>query len=496
MGKSRPLATHLAVSHGTIGLLACLATGLLLALLLPGVHQKQRQRALVREGQALAQEVAPLLARGAQHKLVLTRPEGAGVFVIDAQQQIVARSAGQARGGRGWGWGARGRGRGMMHEPGAGPMHEAGPGAPHGPGRETERVWKKRWQSLLSGEIIQGTTLNPHGERIFVAAIPAEHGGKIVGAVVLHARAAELRGAANALLPIIVLSSLAVALLAVLAGVWLSRRMAEPLRQMTEAARKVAQGDLTVAVEPPSWREGQSLAQAFNTMTRSLAAQEAARRQFIADASHQLRAPLTSLRAQAEALLDEVVTDEATRRTFLLRMIEETKRLSSLAQELLDLERLDSGQAPPQRRQLDVAALVRSVAEAFAADESASLDLQLPADLPSAQADPDEVRQALVNLMDNAFKHTPPGGRVQVSARPDQDMVRIAVADEGPGIPPEHLPHIWDRFYRVPGDSTEGSGLGLAIAKRLVERQGGAVFVESEPGHGATFSFTLPAASR
>jgi signal transduction histidine kinase len=485
MAKSRPLATHLALTHGAIGLLACLATGLLLALLLPRVYLKQRESALVRQGQALASDIALWLSgHREQPGMIFGGPEGAGVIVVDAQQQVVARSVGHGMGGRGWGPPGRGMGMGMGR--GMGMMREAEP--------EIDRVWRSGWKSLSSGQVIQRTVTLSSAQRVFVAAIPAEHDEKMVGAVVLFAHLAEVRGAANALLPLIALASLAVALVAVSAGVWLSGRMARPLRRMTEAARQIARGDLQVTVEPPAWQEGESLALAFNSMTQSLAAEEAARRQFIADASHQLRAPLTSLQAQAEAILDEVVTDEPTRRKFLARMVEETRRLSTLAQELLDLERLDARQAPPRLQEVDIPALVRSVAEAFSAEGLARFELDLPDSLPKALADPEELRQALVNLADNALKHTPASGRVRLSAGAAQDVVTVAVADQGPGIAAEHLPRIWDRFYRVPEDAHEGSGLGLAIVKRLVERQGGSVAVESNPGSGSTFSFSVPLA--
>jgi signal transduction histidine kinase len=285
-----------------------------------------------------------------------------------------------------------------------------------------------------------------------------------------------------------------VGVVAVLAGGWISRRMARPLRRMTEAAEQVAQGNLSRPVEAPAWEEGEALARAFNHMTESLAAQEQARRQFIADASHQLRAPLTSLQAQAEALLDGMVLDVPTHQRFLVRIVEAAKGLSALAQELLDLERLESGPRVPQPEALDLHKLLHGVADAFTSAESVSVVAEVSADLPHALADRSEARQAVVNLVTNALKHSPAGIAVRLGARQLGDAVRVEVADAGPGISPEQLPLVWERFYRVPGDTSGGSGLGLAIAKRLIERQGGRVGAESELGHGSAFWFELPLA--
>jgi signal transduction histidine kinase len=256
----------------------------------------------------------------------------------------------------------------------------------------------------------------------------------------------------------------------------------------------VAAGNLSRHVEAPAWEEGEALAGAFNRMTKSLAAQEATRRQFVADASHQLRAPLTSLQAQAEALLDGMVTDEPTRQRFLARIVEDAKGLSLLAQELLDLERLDSGPQAPQREVLDLHDMLGGIVESFASAEAVPVVAEVE-DMPRVVADPSEVRQAVVNLITNALKHSPAGGAVRLRARRCGAMVRVEVTDQGHGISADYLRLVWERFYRVPGDTTGGSGLGLAITKRLIERQGGRVGAESELGRSSTFWFELPIVS-
>ncbi len=141
-------------------------------------------------------------------------------------------------------------------------------------------------------------------------------------------------------------------------------------------------------------------------------------------------------------------------------------------------------------------ALLRSVANAFSAAEGAPVLAEFADELPSVHADGSEVRQAVVNLVTNALKHSPTESAVRMSAARRGDAVRVEVTDSGPGIPAEHLPHLWERFYRVPGDATQGSGLGLAIAKRLIERQGGRVGADSQLGRGSTFWFDLPTSPR
>jgi signal transduction histidine kinase len=478
MHRTRRLAFHLALSHGVVALLGCAFLAVLLALALPGIYVRERQEALVRSAEDLADEMAVWLAgEEAPPNITIAALEARGVRVVDAEQRLVA-----------WSTARRVKRKGRPAK--VAPRRATAPLAR----TAADRIWQERWPQLLAGRIVRGTLSLADGDEAMVVAAPARHKGHTVGAVIINARLADLREAEGAMLPMIAAAAVAAAAMAMLAGVALSRRMARPLQRMTQAAERVAAGDLDIKVEPPSWQEGESLAIAFNRMTTALAAQERARRQFIADASHQLRAPLTSLQAQTEALLDGIVADAAAQRSFMVRIAEDTKSLAALAQQLLDLERLEATDAVPRRDALDVGPLLRSVVDAFPPSESARIVVNTATDLPLALASTDEARQALVNLLDNALKHTPAAKLVHVWARAEGNHVRVGVTDEGDGIAPEHLPRVWDRFYRVPGESSTGTGLGLAIARRLAERQGGSVSAESAPGAGSTFSFTLPRA--
>ena len=247
---------------------------------------------------------------------------------------------------------------------------------------------------------------------------------------------------------------------------------------------------------------------------------ETVRRDFVANVSHELRTPLASLKALVETLRSGAIEDREAATSFLARIEYEVERLIWLVNALLELARLESGQAALKLRPVDLrelAAEVCSPLEPMARKKGLSLVIEIPPALPSVLADEERARQVLTNLVHNAIKFTPPGGRIRVSAwrikvaggqvewltsetgplpsdgLPDGEWAVMAVSDTGIGIPPEHLPRIFERFYKVDrARSEEGSGLGLAIARHIVEAHGGRIWAESEVGRGSTFGFTLP----
>jgi len=224
---------------------------------------------------------------------------------------------------------------------------------------------------------------------------------------------------------------------------------------------------------------------------------EQMRRQFVADASHQLRSPLTAVQGHAEALLDEVAPDAATRTRYLVSIMRDCRRLNRLIEQLLDLSHLESGQAKLTLRPVAVPALLQRVVDSISdAEGQPEITLEADADLPPALADESYTEQVLLNLLANALRYTPSDGQVRVWARAESQHLLIGVTDSGTGIAPEHVPRIWDRFYRAGETNKDGTGLGLAIVKSLVERQGGQVSAESRLGAGSTFTFTLPLAHR
>ena len=287
----------------------------------------------------------------------------------------------------------------------------------------------------------------------------------------------------------------ALALIASLAaGYGLAALFASRLRRLERAAERIASGRFDEEVRDPGQDEIGELAAAFDRMRVRLAGLERARREFIANASHELRTPIFSLGGFLE-LLDDEELDEETRREFVATARQQVGRLTKLATDLLDLSRIDAGRVQIERTQLDLAALARVLSDEFepvarAGRHGVVTDVDGE---PRAVGDEQRTLQIGRILVENALVHTPPGTTVRVRAAQQNGRALLAVEDEGPGIPPEQRDHVFERFYRVDGGVATGSGLGLAIAKELAELMGGSIELESEPG-ATRFVLALPAA--
>jgi two-component system phosphate regulon sensor histidine kinase PhoR len=221
------------------------------------------------------------------------------------------------------------------------------------------------------------------------------------------------------------------------------------------------------------------------------------RRDFVANASHELRTPLTSIRGFVEALEDGGMEEPETAKRFLSRIRANADRMASLVDDLLELSRLESGAQPPSLEELDCAAVVADVVASFAKIAGRkSITLSARASpVPPVVGDSDRLRRVLEHLVDNALKYTPDGGRVSVQVEPQGAGASVSVHDSGPGIGPEHLPRLFERFYRVDTARSRelgGTGLGLSIVKHLAESMGASVLVTSVPGQGSTFAVRLP----
>jgi len=220
------------------------------------------------------------------------------------------------------------------------------------------------------------------------------------------------------------------------------------------------------------------------------------RRDFVANVSHELKTPLTSIAGYAETLATEASPGTQIER-FARPILSNARRMHRLVDDLLDLSRIESGRWQPDPEQVDVRGLAGDAWTAFA-DRARERRIQFtaaPGDVRHVTADSDALRQVLTNLLDNALRHTPPDGRITVAVESAPGGVIVSVADTGPGIPPEHLPRIFERFYRAdPGRSREegGTGLGLAIVKHLVEAHGGRVEAHSTLGKGTTIRMFFP----
>ena len=226
---------------------------------------------------------------------------------------------------------------------------------------------------------------------------------------------------------------------------------------------------------------------------------ETSRREFVSNVSHELRTPLSSIKAMAETLEDGGLDDHRINADYIRRIRVETDRMTTLVNDLLELTRLQSGQEDMEAQPVDIASVIQEEGRRYA-DIARSLGIEarvsLPDALPKVAAQEDRMRQVVRNLLDNALKFTQEDGRIDVSASTDNGrIVEVRVSDNGIGIPPESLPHIFERFYKVERSRRDaGSGLGLAIVKNIVQAFGGQVQAESKEGEGSTLSFTVPTA--
>lgn len=343
------------------------------------------------------------------------------------------------------------------------------------------------------------------GQQVLYAAAPvAAADGRVVRLVYL---ASPLPDTSLAALPGSVRWQLAgvllgAVLLATGVGWWLTRRISSPLHQLEQVATAVAAGDLSgTAPEATSISDLRRLAHAFNGMTHNLRQADHLKAAFIADVSHELRTPLTALKGTIETLQDGAVDDLPARDRFLTSLAAETERLIRLVNDLLMLTRADAGTLRLQPQALDLAGLAHRRVEhltALAVPRQVRLRVVEPDSAALAWADADRLAQVLDNLLDNAIRHSPPGSEVTITIAPEADQLRCAVADSGPGIPADHLPFIFERFYRAdPARSRNlgNSGLGLAIARALILAHSGRITAHSLAGQGTTVTFWLPAAS-
>ena len=289
-----------------------------------------------------------------------------------------------------------------------------------------------------------------------------------------------------------VLAGAAAAVLAALAvAVFVSRRLTRPLVVLTSAARRVEAGDRearTNMTAAPG--ELGQLAAAFDQMAESLRREDELRRTLVADVAHELRTPATILQAACEELVDGLVEPTPAR---LSSLHDEALRLGRVIE---DLETVASAQAAAMHLQpqaLDLADVAETAAAMLHAQfDEAGLVLSTSTTTVIVDGDPDRLHQITVNLLTNAVKFTPPGGTVALTVAPMDHLARLQVSDTGPGIAPDELPHVFERFWRGAGSEARGSGIGLAIVAELTKAHGGRVTVDSAPGEGATFTVLLP----
>jgi signal transduction histidine kinase len=278
-------------------------------------------------------------------------------------------------------------------------------------------------------------------------------------------------------------------------AVLVSNSVARPLRRTTAAASAIARGDYAQRAPEQGPHEVRELAHSFNQMAATVQRTQEMERDFLANVSHELKTPLTSIQGYSQAILDGAAAQPG----YAAKVIhEEAARMHRMVEDLLDLARIESGQTPLRREHVHLGELLRSVADNLAlraAEQHISLQHTVGA-VPDITGDNDRLAQVFTNLIDNAIAHTPPGGNVTLAARPADSGVEVAVNDTGKGIPPQDQERIFERFYQVDKSraraSRQGTGLGLTISKEIVEAHHGRIRVESVEGKGTTFYVWLP----
>lgn len=305
---------------------------------------------------------------------------------------------------------------------------------------------------------------------------------------------AFVRGTLNETMGI---SALIAFILALIAAIYLSKRITDPINRMRDASRAIAKGDYSLRVPTQdSGDELTELAASFNQMTEKLENTENMRKRLIGDVSHELRTPLAIIKGSLEALEDGVINPSAeTYRQLSL----ETNRLQRLVDDLQELSRVESPTLTLEKRESCIQDLIDTAVDPLrSAFSSGGIELEifLEPNLPGVMVDTGRIQQVLTNLLTNALQHTPRDKKVTISALKKDAFIEISVRDTGAGIASEHLPHLFERFYRADPSRSRakgGSGIGLTIAKTLVKAHGGEIRAESEgPGKGSCFTFTLP----
>jgi signal transduction histidine kinase len=349
-----------------------------------------------------------------------------------------------------------------------------------------------------SGELV--------GERlpasVLAQGVPLTLDGRTVGTllavrtsdVVLDAQAQAFLGQVRTSLA---WAALLAAGLSLALGIAVSRLLTAPLGRLTRAAQAVAAGDLSMRVEVQGKDEIGDLGRAFNGMTASLAEAETLRKNLMADVAHELRTPLAVVQGNLQAILDGVYPLEMAQ---VASLYDETRLLTRLVDDLHDLALADAGQLRLERAPVNLVALARAAVDQFAPGAEAAgvaMELSTTEERLEIEGDAGRLAQVLRNLLSNALRHTPEGGRVAVRVDRSGAWARLQVSDTGSGIRPEDLPHVFDRFYRGDRSGSRaggGAGLGLAIARQIVTAHGGDITVASQAGQGTDFTVRLPVA--
>lgn len=339
-----------------------------------------------------------------------------------------------------------------------------------------------------------------NGDDTIFTAAPIADGPRLIGFVQLSEPVSHLQQALYKRWSALGLGVLVITGIALLASAWLSTSLIRPLGRLRDSALRLSQGDLSHRIADPGTDEIGEVAQAFNQMADRVKAMIEEQRAFASNTSHELRTPLTTMRLRTEALRYDTSLTDTDRQQYAVEMDEEIIRLSGLIEDLILLSRFDAGRAELGKECIDLTRFAHSVYQSFAAqaaEKGITLQLDVQLDHPAhVEASLNHLTILFRNLLDNAIKYTPTGGTVEWRVTTCDEQAIFTVQDTGPGIAPEHLPHLFERFYRADkarSRSVQGTGLGLALAKSIAESYAGRIEITSQgAGHGTTVSTYWP----
>ena len=346
---------------------------------------------------------------------------------------------------------------------------------------------------VLRGEEIIFRTQSG-GKPMFTVAVPWMDNGTVLGAVFIQTAAQTVYATYSGFALQVFAAALATCALATVGVFFMTRQIIAPLRVMVPMAGEMAQGKFDRRVPISGSSETRELAAAFNSMAAQLEALEQTRRDFVANVSHELRSPMTSMQGFLQGMLDGTIP-AGEQKQYMQIVLDETRRLSKLVGNLLNLSRMENSNTELAYSDFDLHECIRRVIIANMSQlDDKRMDLQLSfEDEPMyVHADADQIEQVLVNLLSNAVKYTPEGGHIAIDTAQEGKLTRVIVRDDGPGVAPEDAPYIFDRFYKADKAHTvgKGTGLGLAICKRIMDKHGQSLRL-LDTKEGAAFEFTL-----
>ena len=334
-----------------------------------------------------------------------------------------------------------------------------------------------------------------------VYASPIYAGGQLTGVLVYISGVQEIYESLRDIQIRILLWLVVVAAAVLLVNIFVLRTITRPIAELNEGISRMSRGDLSARVNVRGRNEFAGLASAFNSMSERLEQLDNSRNQFVSNASHELKTPLSTMKILIETLLYQDPVDPGMTKEFLTDVNKEIDRLNRIVSDLLTLVNIDSGAMKLKLEDLDIAALMQEQVRRLSplAREN-GIELECASGAPlTVNGDMLKLQQVIYNVIDNAIKYTPRGGEVHCSVSRSGKMAVLRIADTGEGIPADDLPHIFDRFYRVDkarSRETGGTGLGLSIVKQIVLSHGGTITPESTLGKGTTFTIQLPLAAK